>query len=263
STPRIVARPSSTHKWWWLARWRWTPSRCPASTVMTPAIELSVRQTTRCSTPAIEPSVSTGSLLMASAVRMSGDGTVVVSMGSPSPWMARGASHQGVHDPIGSSYVVSSAPTSPTGSRSPAASVARSVGRPMRASTSRRTPAARACSQTSKAAAARFTGWGDRFSWRSGVAALLPVNPLDVLGGEVGADRFADRAIEVLGADHADDAEAGQALAYMSLQLGEGEDGVALPEILVEPNQHLRCGRVDGGDRFGRHNHPSDRHRGR
>src|SRR5262249_6980261 len=132
--------------------------------------------------------------------------------------------------------------------------IARSVGRPQRGSpdASEYQPAhagrASMFADVEGGGGARFTGWGDRFSWRSGVAALLPVNPLDVLGGEVGADRFADRAIEVLGADHADDAEAGQALAYMSLQLGEGEDGVALPEILVEPNQHLRCGRVDGGD---------------
>src|SRR5262245_23140825 len=91
--------------------------------------------------------------------------------------------------------------------------------------------------------------------------AVLPVDPFDGIGGEVGADRFADGCEEGLLAKVREEPEALQLVLYGVLHFGETQLDARRAQGLVELADRVGGGNVYAGDGLRRDHQPADRGR--
>ena len=93
------------------------------------------------------------------------------------------------------------------------------------------------------------------------VRAIFPVDPLDGMGREVGAHRFAEGREEGLFAEAREESEALQLVLDRILHLGETQLDAGGVQGVVELADGIGCRDVDAGDRLSRDHQPADRRR--
>src|ERR1700751_3486311 len=88
--------------------------------------------------------------------------------------------------------------------------------------------------------------------------AILPVDPLDWMGGAVGAYRFVDGREEGLFAETREEPEALQLVLNEIFHFGETQLDTGGVQGGVEFADGIRCGDVDTGHRLCRDHEPAD-----